>query len=226
MSVPFMQPVHSRISRPAPADTPPRPAVFLDRDGVILEDIGYLHRIEDIRYLDDALFAIAQLNALGIPVVVVTNQSGVGRGYYGWPEYERVQAQLEMQLAQHGGWLDAAWACACHPDAVGPLAVPNHPFRKPNPGMIHAAACSLALDTAASWLIGDKLLDVEAASRAGLRGAIHVLTGYGAATRTKVEDWAAAHAGSSFRVEYAQSLAAAVQAVRQWITPAPLPKHV
>jgi D-glycero-D-manno-heptose 1,7-bisphosphate phosphatase len=185
--------------------------VFLDRDGVIVEEVGYLHRVEDIRYIDGALHAIAKLNRLGIPVVVVTNQSGVGRGYYGWPDYERVQAHIESGLAEQGGWLDATLACACHPDALGDLAVPDHPFRKPNPGMIHAAAGSLALDLSASWLIGDKPEDLEAAFRAGLNGAIHVLSGYGRENRNRVAEWAARIRNSPFQVEYADSLADAIR---------------
>lgn len=198
-----MMQVHCRIGRPVPPGTPPRPAVFLDRDGVIVEDNGYLHRLEDIRYIDGAPGAIAKLNRLGIPVVVVTNQSGVGRGYYGWQEYEEVQADIERRLAQEGGWLDAALACGWNPDTV-----PDHPFRKPNPGMFHAAAGSLALDLAASWVIGDRLSDVEAAFRVGLRGAIHVLSGPGREARPQVEEWAAAN---PYRVMYAENLAEAVR---------------
>jgi D-glycero-D-manno-heptose 1,7-bisphosphate phosphatase len=207
-----MKPVHCRIGRPVPPDTAARSAIFLDRDGVIVEDVGYLHRIEDIHYIEGALGAIAKLNALGIPVVVVTNQSGVGRGYYGWQEYEQVQAHIESRLAEEGGWLDATLACACHPDARGALAIADHPFRKPNPGMIYAAAAGLALDLASSWLIGDKPSDMEAAFRAGLSGAIHVLTGHGQRTRSQVAEWAAGISGSSFRVESARTLADAVLA--------------
>jgi D-glycero-D-manno-heptose 1,7-bisphosphate phosphatase len=207
-----VNPVHTQIIRPVPEGTPVRRAVFLDSDGVIVEDIGYLHRLEDIRYIEGSLAAIAKLNRLGIPVVVVTNQSGVGRGYYGWREYEQVQANIERRLAEQGGWLDASLACACNPDALGALAVTGHPFQKPNPGMLHAAASNLALDLAASWLIGDKLLDVEAAFRAGLRGALHVRSGYGAAVRGSVERWAAENARGPFEVRYAETLADAVSA--------------
>ena len=176
--------------RPPAPGAPARPGVFLDRDGVIVEDVGYLHRIEDIRYIDGALGAIAKLNQLGIPVVMVTNQAGIGKGYYGWEEFEQVQKHIEDRLAFEGGWLDGAWGCACHPEALGDLAAADHPFRKPNPGMILAAASSLAIDLSASWLVGDKPLDIEAAYRAGLRGAVHLLGGYGRETREQVAQWA------------------------------------
>ena len=189
-----MQPVHTQIRL--------RAAVFLDRDGVIIEDTGYLHKVEDIRYIPGSLEAIAQLNRQGIPVVIVTNQSEIGRGYYTWQNYEQVQAQIALDLAQHhAGWLDASLACACLPEA-------DHPFRKPNPGMLQAAAGSLALDLARSWLVGDKLADIQAAHRAPLRGAIHVLTGKGAAARSSVQQWAAEN--PSFEVRYAETLAAAI----------------
>ena len=211
-----MKPVYCQISRPAAPGTPARPGIFLDRDGVIVEDIGYLHRIEDIRYIDGALSAIAKLNQLGAPVVVVTNQAGIGKGYYGWPEFEQVQTQIERQLALEGGWLDGTWACACHPEALGEMAAPDHPLRKPNPGMIQAAASSLAIDLSASWLIGDKPLDIEAAFRAGLRGAIHVLSGYGKETRGQVAQWKGGQAGSRFRLHYGQTLAEAILAFPSW----------
>jgi D-glycero-D-manno-heptose 1,7-bisphosphate phosphatase len=198
-----MSSVHTRIHRPVAEGAAVRPAVFLDRDGVIVEETGYLHRVEDTRFIAGSLEAIAALNRLGIPVVLVTNQSGIGRGYYGWPEYEQVQAHIEAALSAQGAWLDAAWACGAHPDS-------GDSFRKPNPGMLHAAAAALALNLGASWMVGDKLIDVQAALRAGIRGAIHVLSGHGKEVRGAVTAWAAENSGRSFRVEFADTLADAV----------------
>lgn len=198
-----MNPVHIQIHRPAPAGTPLRPAVFLDRDGVIVEETGYLHRVADIRFIQGAIAAIAKLNRRAIPVVVVTNQSGIGRGYYGWPEYEKVQAFIAAELARENAFLDAVIACAAQPEE-------GHPFRKPEPGMIDEAAATLALDPSHSWLIGDKLDDMKAAHRAHLNGAIHVLTGYGQSARSSVREWAAA---APFYVRYAQTLAGAVDSL-------------
>ncbi len=220
-----MTPVYCQVRRPPVPGTPARPGVFLDRDGVIVEDTGYLHKIEDVRYIDGALSAIARLNQLGILVVLVTNQAGIGKGYYGWKEFEQVQTHIETQLAAEGGWLDGTWGCACHPEALGELAAADHPFRKPNPGMILAAASSLAIDLSASWLVGDKPLDIEAAYRAGLRGAVHVLSGYGKETRQQVAQWKQDLVGSKFRLYYVDSLAEAVQAFPSWLEAeqAPIP---
>ncbi len=178
-----------------------RPAVFLDRDGVIVEEVNYLHRVEDIRYVPGALEAIAGLNRKGVPVIVVTNQAGVGRGYYGWSDYEAVQNQIVADLSRHGGWLDGVWACGAHPDAA-------HPWRKPGTGMLEDAAEKLGLDLSRSWLVGDKPLDLEAAIRARLAGAVLVLTGYGAKMRAQAEELRAAN---STRIEIAQDLSGAVR---------------
>jgi D-glycero-D-manno-heptose 1,7-bisphosphate phosphatase len=180
-----------------------RPAVFLDRDGVIVEEVNYLHRAADIRYIPGALDTVATLNRAGIPVVVVTNQAGVGRGYYGWPDYEAVQRQIVTDLARAGGWFDGVWACGAHPDA-------GHPYRKPAPRMLEEAAERLALDLSRSWLVGDNRLDLEAAIGGGLQGAILVLTGHGA----RMRDAAEALAGvSSTRIEIAPDVNAACRRI-------------
>lgn len=154
------------------------PAVFLDRDGVIVEETGYLHKPEDIRFIDGAPEAIARLNQAGLPVIVITNQAGVGRGYYGWGEFEAVQSRIEERLAEAGAHLDAVWACGYHPEGRGALGV-DHPFRKPKPGMLLDAQKEMGADLERSWLAGDKVIDVEAGLAAGLAGSILVRTGYG-----------------------------------------------
>ena len=165
-----------------------RPAVFLDRDGVVVEEVGYLHKREDVRFIDGALQSIAGFNRQGWIVVLVTNQAGIARGYYGWDAFESVQQAIEIALEAHGGWFDGIWACGYHSEGSGPLAEANHPFRKPNPGMILDALTVLPIDAAASWLVGDKVCDLEAACRAGLAGAVHVRTGHGPEHRSRIAD--------------------------------------
>jgi D-glycero-D-manno-heptose 1,7-bisphosphate phosphatase len=153
-----------------------RAAVFLDRDGVLIEDSGYLSRVEDLRFIEGSAQAVARLSRAGFAVIVVTNQSGVGRGYYEWSEFEAVQAALMAHLGTVGGVLDGWWACAYHEEGTGAYRVRNHWFRKPNPGMIEDAAAELNLDLARSWMVGDRASDLEAGLHAGLR-VVHVATG-------------------------------------------------
>ena len=117
-----------------------RPALFLDRDGVIVEDTHYLGRAEHVHMLPGAAEAIGRCNRRGIPVVLVSNQSGIGRGFYDWSGFQAVQAALTDALAQAGARLDAVFACAHHADGEAPFNIADHPWRKPNPGMIVAAA--------------------------------------------------------------------------------------
>lgn len=156
-----------------------KPAVFLDRDGTLNEEVGYLARAEDLRLLPGAATAVAELNARGIPVVVVTNQSGIGRGYYGWPDFEAVMGRMGELLAEEGARVDAVYAAAHHEQGVGEYAIADHPDRKPNPGMLQRAAEEHGLDLHRSWMVGDKAIDVEAGRRAGCRTCL-VRTGYGA----------------------------------------------
>ncbi|HXC16472.1 MAG TPA: HAD-IIIA family hydrolase [Holophagaceae bacterium] len=156
-----------------------KPAVFLDRDGTLNEEVGYLARAEDLRLLPGAAAAVARLNARGIPVVVVTNQSGIGRGYYGWQDFSAVMSRMGTLLAMENAHLDGVYAAPHHEQGVGDYAVADHPERKPNPGMLQRAAEEHGLDLAGSWMVGDKAIDVEAGRRAGCRTCL-VRTGYGA----------------------------------------------
>jgi D-glycero-D-manno-heptose 1,7-bisphosphate phosphatase len=190
------------LRRPAPG----RPAFFLDRDGAVVQEAGYLHRVNDIRMIPGAAKVIAAANERGVAVVMVTNQSGVGRGYYGWAEFKVVQNAILAALASEGAMVNAVYACAHHPEGKGLLAHPNHPARKPNPGMLLEAAAALTLDLKSSWLVGDKADDVEAAQRAGIAGALLVATGYGDAERER----AAALAAPPFQVRFGNSIADAM----------------
>src|SRR5215510_5288285 len=159
------------------------PTLFLDRDGVVVEEVDYLHRVEDIAICPAAAAVISTANANAVPVVLITNQSGVGRGYYGWAEFRAVQEAIQSAIAAEGAHFDAVYACAHHCDGQGAFAHPDHPARKPNPGMLQRAAAALDVDMARSWLVGDHASDIEAAKRAGLAGALHVLTGHGPGER-------------------------------------------
>ncbi|HEY7387415.1 MAG TPA: HAD family hydrolase [Bryobacteraceae bacterium] len=167
----------------------PRPALFLDRDGVIVEDPGYLCRPGDLQMISGAAAVIASANRRGIPVVEVTNQAGIGRGYYTWKEFVAVEERLAQILADSSASVDAILACPYHRDGVPPWTHPAHPARKPGPGMLFAAEKLLNLDLRGSWIVGDKLSDLEAGYQAGLRGGLHVLTGTGVRHRPAVVQW-------------------------------------
>jgi D-glycero-D-manno-heptose 1,7-bisphosphate phosphatase len=184
-----------------------RSAIFLDRDGVIVEDVDYLGHPRDLRMVAGAARAIARCNRLHIPVVLVSNQSGIGRGFYNWSDFEAVQAALVAALAKEGGHLDGVLACAYHADAQRAYRVGDHPWRKPKPGMMREAAERMHLDLANSWIIGDRASDVAAGRAASLYGGVLVTTGHGANER----DEALAVADELFIVKVAASLAEAVE---------------
>jgi len=190
------------FSTPAPG----RPALFLDRDGAVVEETEYLCRVEDIVMIPGAAGVIAAANRCAVAVVLVTNQAGIGRGYYGWAEFKAVQQAIVTALAAEGAQLDAVYACAHHPEGRDAFAYPNHPARKPNPGMLLQAASDLALDLKTSWLVGDKAIDVEVAKRAGIAGAMQVATGHGVAERQHVSGLAT----PSFEVRFGRSIADAI----------------
>jgi D-glycero-D-manno-heptose 1,7-bisphosphate phosphatase len=186
------------------ADCAGRPALFLDRDGVIVADTRYVGRPENLQMIDGAASAVADCNRLGIPVVVVTNQSGIARGYYDWDGFRAVQAAISEALASAGAHLDAVLACAYHAEGSGALRIANHLWRKPNPGMIFAASEQMNLGLSQSWIIGDKPHDLAAGLAAGLAGGT-VLT----ADARELQD-ASALASPRFAVEEATNLADAV----------------
>jgi D-glycero-D-manno-heptose 1,7-bisphosphate phosphatase len=155
------------------------PALFLDRDGTLIEDPGYISDPDDVRVLAGVPEALRRFRAAGYALVVVTNQSGIGRGLYGWDDYEAVAARLRDLLSAEGLVLDAEYACGHVPEV-------RCDWRKPAPGMILAAAEALGLDLGRSLLAGDKRLDIEAAAAAGLPRAAHVATGQGRKERGKV----------------------------------------
>lgn len=154
-----------------PSAPPPVPAVFLDRDGVLIVDSGYPHLEEHLVLIPGAADAVRRLNALGYLVVIVTNQSGVARGLFSEDQMHAFNALLIRRLAAKGARIGAVYACPFHDEAQDPRWFhPDHPDRKPNPGMILKATAEHGIDLARSFLIGDRQSDLEAARRAGVSG--------------------------------------------------------
>jgi len=163
------------------------PAVFLDRDGTINIEKHYLHKIEDFEFIPGVPEAILQLNRAGYKVVIVTNQSGVARGYYSLEAVALLHVQLQERLNAIGALVDAFYVCPHHPTAgVGEYGLVCD-CRKGKPGMLLNAARDLELDLAASIIVGDKLSDIEAGLAAGCTPLL-VLTGYGQDAASKVSD--------------------------------------
>jgi D-glycero-D-manno-heptose 1,7-bisphosphate phosphatase len=148
-----------------------RPAAFLDRDGVLNVDMGYAHRPDQLQWIEGAQKAVRALNDAGYFVFVVTNQSGVARGFYSERQVGAFHEVMADQLAQDGAHIDAFYHCPFHHEGIVPeYVVADHPDRKPNPGMLLRAMREWRIHTARSFMIGDKDSDMEAARRAGIRG--------------------------------------------------------
>ena len=144
-----------------------RGAAFLDRDGTIIEDVDYIARPDDVRLIAGAATAIAALNEARVPVIVVSNQSGIGRGYFTYDAYERVQARVEEVLRESGARLDAVYICPHAPDRTPPCLC-----RKPRIELFETAAREHRLDLARSWYVGDRWRDVEPAQTLGGTGRL------------------------------------------------------
>ncbi len=153
------------------------PALFLDRDGVIVEETRYLHEPAKVRLATGITDIMGRANACGIPVIVVTNQGGIGRGLYRWEDFAAVQEEITRRLNRAGVHWDGVLA--------SPFAPGDSPMRKPRPGMLLAAAAKLGIDRAGSWIIGDRETDIEAGHAAGLAGGIMVGDGYGSGERQR-----------------------------------------
>ena len=174
----------------------PRPTLFVDRDGTVIEQVHFLDDPGRVRLIPGAAAALAAMRAAGWRVVMVTNQSGIGRGRFGWDAFAAVQDEMLRQLAAAGAGLDLVAACPFHP---------AHPWRKPEPGMLRAAAEALPIDLARSRIVGDKADDLRAGRAAGLPAGALVATGYGPGEA----DAARALATADFGVDIWDTLAAA-----------------
>ena len=150
-------------------ETAKLPAIFIDRDGTLIEEVNFLSRVDDLRLFDFTADAVARLKSAGFLVVVITNQSGIGRGIFDEADMHAIHDEIQKRLP-HG--IDAFYYCPHLPDE-------ECTCRKPGLGMIEAACTDFDIDLARSWMIGDKKIDVEAGFNAGI-GTAMVMTGYGA----------------------------------------------
>lgn len=140
-------------------------AVFLDRDGTIIRDVHYLSRPEQVELVDGAADAIARINAALVPVIVVTNQSGIGRGFYTLADYARVRERLDQLLEQQGARIDATYMCPHKPED-------GCRCRKPGTLLFERASADLGIDLSSALFIGDRLRDIEPAIRVGAPGVL------------------------------------------------------
>jgi D-glycero-D-manno-heptose 1,7-bisphosphate phosphatase len=163
-------------------------AVFLDRDGTICEEVGYLDSIERMRLIPRAGEAVRRINARGFKTIVVTNQSGVARGYFTEDCLQTLHEELVRQLKAEGAHLDGIYYCPHHPEGDASPYRTICDCRKPAPGLLLKAADELDVDLQASYMIGDHYSDVECAHRVGAKGVL-LLTGHGQAAWAQRDQW-------------------------------------
>ncbi|MGC8886838.1 MAG: D-glycero-alpha-D-manno-heptose-1,7-bisphosphate 7-phosphatase [Verrucomicrobiia bacterium] len=156
-------------------------AVFLDRDGVIIEEKNYLHKIEDVVFIKNAAAALKQLQNAGFLLIIVTNQSGVGRGYFTMEDVNKVNEFIKSQLKKEGVHINEIYVA---PEAPGQPSV----GRKPSPAFLFEARDKFQIDLSKSFVVGDKLADIECGWNAGVKKSILVLTGYGKKTQAEYAD--------------------------------------
>jgi len=155
-----------------------RIAVFVDRDGTLNEEVGYINHIERLRLYPWAAEAIRKLNRARLPVIVTTNQSGVGRGYFSEELVHRVHQKIALELAASEARLDAFYYCPHHPESTQEAYRKKCQCRKPQAGMLEEAAKRFNLDLKSSYVVGDSTRDMEMGFNAGSRTVL-VMTGYG-----------------------------------------------
>ncbi len=144
-------------------------ALFLDRDGVINVDHGYVHRVEDFDFIPGIFDLVRAAQCLGYKVIVVTNQAGIGRGYYTEAQFHVLTQWMQRRFEERGATIDAVYFCPFHPEhGIGGYRKES-PFRKPNPGMLLLAAQDWDLNLNQCVLLGDKMSDIEAAIAAGVK---------------------------------------------------------
>ena len=153
-------------------------AVFIDRDGTISEEVGYLNNIDRLKLIKGTSHAIKLLNKKGLKAIVVTNQAGVARGYFPEELIHKANERLKKLLSKSGAYLDGIYYCPHHPEIGNEKYRKICDCRKPNPGMIETASDELDIDISRSYVVGDKLSDVSLAHNVGAKGIL-VLTGYG-----------------------------------------------
>lgn len=146
-----------------------RRGLILDRDGVVNEDRGYVHRIADCCFTEGIFAMTAAFAARGFAIVIATNQSGIGRGLYGEAEYAALMDWIHAEFGRNGVAIAGTYHCPDHPTAGIGRYRRDNPWRKPQPGMILQAAVDLSLDLARSWTVGDRDSDIVAGRAAGVR---------------------------------------------------------
>lgn len=153
-------------------------AVFLDRDGTLVEDMGYINHIDRLHIFPWSATAVRRLNEAGLKVIVVTNQGGVAMGYFPEKLVEDINNKIRQELIKSGARLDAIYYCPHHPNGIVPEYRGDCKCRKPHPGMLHRAEQEFDIDLKESFFVGDRYRDVETAFGIGAAG-IMVLSGYG-----------------------------------------------
>jgi D-glycero-D-manno-heptose 1,7-bisphosphate phosphatase len=169
---------------PSPGSSAFERAVFLDRDGTIIEEVGYLDRPERVELFPWTIDAVRVLNRAGLAVVLVSNQSGVARGFFTEDVVDAVHRRMADLLAEGGARIDAYYYCPHHPDGKVPQYAQSCDCRKPGRGLVDRAARELGIDPARSFVVGDRWLDVALGRAVGAQSVL-VRTGYGASEEDK-----------------------------------------
>ena len=151
-----------------------KPALFLDRDGTIVEEVKYLHEPKKVKLRLNISFLIKSCNLLNIPVIEITNQSGIGRDYYDWNSFNKTETHIRNILLKHEAKINMLCACAYHHEAKDKYKISNHSWRKPNIGMLLEAQRVFKINMSKSWIIGDSLSDIQAGINAGIKGGIYL----------------------------------------------------
>jgi D,D-heptose 1,7-bisphosphate phosphatase len=198
MSVPAVRLTDGTSGATAMEPRETRAGILLDRDGTIIVDHGYVGSVDRVEFIDGAPQAIAQFNQAGIPVAVLTNQSGVARGMYGIDDVVRVHDYIAGRLADYGAHIDAFLYCPYHPAGVVEPFARTSEDRKPRPGMAWAAQSKLNLDLATSWVVGDRPEDLGLAATIG---ASAVYVGAGIVAHPDVWSFASLGAAAPFILE-------------------------
>ncbi len=166
--------------------SPSLKAVFLDRDGTINKEVSFLKKMQELRLLPGTAKAISLLNKAGFKVIVITNQSGVARGYINEAFLTKLHKEIEKRLARKGARIDGWYYCPHHPEFGSPDFRKSCTCRKPDTGLIYKAKEEMGLCLPDSFMVGDSLRDIQAGWNAGLRTVL-VLTGYGKKTLEQIQ---------------------------------------
>ena len=149
-----------------------RPALFLDRDGTIVRYEEYLHDPLKIKINNNICSLIRECNLINIPIIEITNQSGIGRGKYSWNDFNKTEKEIRKILSMQDAQINMLCACAFHQDAKNTYRIKEHSWRKPNSGMIEEAVSIFNINLQKSWIIGDSISDIQSGFNAGIKGGI------------------------------------------------------